>query len=66
MVMTGTDVIASANGCGGDVVPALSLTVTVKPNGLPAALVGVPLILPFDALSESPGGKEPRVTVHEL
>jgi hypothetical protein len=66
VVMTGADVIASANGWGGDVVPALSLTVTLKLNGLPAALLGVPLIVPVEVLRVRPGGKDPMVTVHEL
>ena len=66
VVMVGAETTVMENCCGADVVPALSLTVTVKVNGLPDALVGVPLMVPFDALSERPGGSDPAVTVHEL
>ena len=66
MVMTGTDVMASANGCTGDVAPLLSLTVTLKLNGLPDALVGVPLMVPVEELRESPGGSAPVATIQEL
>jgi hypothetical protein len=47
----------------GDVVPAVSLTVTLKLKGLPTALEGVPLIAPLAALSVSPGGSDPVLTV---
>jgi hypothetical protein len=66
VVMTGADVIASVNDCGCDIVPKLSLTVTLKLNGLPDALVGVPLMVPVEVLRVRPGGKDPMVTVHEL
>jgi hypothetical protein len=66
VVTAGAGMTVSVNACGCDVVPALSLTVTLKLNGLPAALVGVPLIAPVETLSERPGGNDPAVTVHAL
>jgi len=66
VVTAGAEMTVSVNVCSCEVVPALSLTVTLKLNGLPAALVGVPLMLPFEALSARPGGNDPAITVHEL
>jgi hypothetical protein len=38
---------------------ALSLTCTVNANGLPVAVLGVPLITPVEALRVNPGGRAP-------
>src|ERR1035437_7443513 len=46
---------------GGETVPVLSLTMTVKTNGLPVAELGTPLIMPDDAFSVSPGGSAPEL-----
>jgi hypothetical protein len=43
---------------------ALSVTVTAKLKGLPASVVGAPLITPVVAFRFSPGGNDPDVTVH--
>ena len=51
------------NTCAADVLPALSCTVTMKLNGLPAVLAGVPAITPVAALSVRPGGNDAPVTV---
>jgi hypothetical protein len=48
--------------CADDTLPAGSVAVTLKLNGLPVAVVGVPPITPVDAFSVSPGGKEPEET----
>jgi hypothetical protein len=61
IVGTGTTLIESA--LAGDVLPAVSLTVTLKLKGLPTALDGVPLITPLDALSVRPVGSDPVLTV---
>ncbi len=37
--------------------PLVSVAVTVTENGLPVAVVGVPLITPVVALMVSPGGR---------
>jgi hypothetical protein len=50
--------------CGGEVLLALSVTVTAKLKGLPASVVGAPLITPVVAFRFSPGGNDPDVTVH--
>ena len=42
----------------------LSVTCTVKLNGLPVAVVGVPEITPVVALTESPPGKAPAAMDH--
>jgi hypothetical protein len=39
--------------------PALSLTVTLKRNGLPVVVVGVPPITPVLGLRLKPGGRAP-------
>jgi hypothetical protein len=54
---------AIERACGAEVSPTLSLTVMLKPNGLPVALEGVPLITPLEAFSDKPGGNEPTLTV---
>ena len=54
------------NDFGADVDPRLSLTVTLKLNGLPAAEVGVPAMVPFVEFSVSPGGNEPDDTFQPL
>jgi hypothetical protein len=48
------------------VLPALSFTVTLKLNGLPVVLEGVPPITPLEAFSDKPGGNEPALTVQLL
>ncbi len=53
--------IAIDSGCGGETAPALSFVVTLKLNGLPVALVGVPPIAPLDAFSVKPGGSAPAL-----
>lgn len=45
---------------------ALSFTVTLKLNGLPVAVVGVPAMVPVAAFSAKPGGKLPVFTVQPL
>jgi len=50
----------------GEVLPALSVTVTLKLNGLPTVVEGVPLIAPLEAFSHKPGGNEPALTVQLL
>jgi hypothetical protein len=55
--------IAMDKGCGGETPPTLSFTVTLNLNGLPTAVVGVPLMTPVAAVSVSPGGRDPLVTV---
>ena len=49
----------------GEVVTA-SFTVTLKLNGLPVVVVGVPLMTPLEALRLRPAGRAPDDTVHEL
>ena len=44
--------------CVGEMLPALSFTLTAKLNGLPVVVVGVPEITP-EGLSVKPGGKDP-------
>jgi len=51
---------------GGAVECAASLTVTVNENGLPVAVVGVPLMTPLLELSDRPGGSDPLVMVQAL
>ena len=51
---------------GADVLPALSLTVTLNAKGLPVAVVGVPLITPVEGFSVKPGGGVPLLTVQLL
>jgi hypothetical protein len=58
--------IVIESALAGDVELALSLTVTLKLNGLPVAVVGVPLMTPVAALSVSPVGRDPLVTVQLL
>src|ERR1051325_8842303 len=65
-VTTGTRPMAMENDCAADVAPALSLTVTLKLNGLPTALVGVPLIPPVAALRLKPGGSDPATSAQLL
>ena len=52
--------------CGTELPPALSLTVTLNDTGLPAALVGVPLISPLAAFRVNPAGSAPALTVQPL
>jgi hypothetical protein len=58
--------IVIERACGAEVLPTLSLTVTLKLNGLPVALEGLPLIGPLEAFSDKPGGNEPALTVQLL
>jgi hypothetical protein len=58
--------IVIARACGAEMLPTLSLTVTLKLNGLPTAVEGVPLIAPLEAFSDKPGGNEPALTVQLL
>ena len=51
--------IVIENDCKGELIPEPSLRPTEKLNGLPTAVVGVPLITPEDASSISPGGNDP-------
>jgi len=53
--------IVMDNGLCGRGSPLLSFTVTLKLNGLPDVVVGVPLIEPVEALSVKPGGKDPEL-----
>jgi len=41
---------------GGETVPLLSRTVTLKVKGLPSEVAGVPLITPVEGFSVRPGG----------
>ena len=43
-----------------------SAACTVKLNGLPVDVVGVPVIAPVAVFRESPGGNEPTVTDHVI
>ena len=43
-----------------------SAAFTVKPNGLPVAVVGVPLITPVLAFRPKPGGNEPAVMLQVI
>ena len=52
------------NGCAGEVLPKLSLTVTL--NEAVAAVVGVPLMTPVDAARLKPAGSAPLLTVQLL
>jgi hypothetical protein len=52
------------NGCAGEVLPALSFTVTLNEEA-PAAL-GVPLMTPEDAARLKPAGSVPVLTVQLL
>ena len=52
--------------CGTELPPTLSLTVTLNDTGLPAALVGVPLISPVAAFKVKPAGSAPELTVQPL
>ena len=54
--------MAMDSDCAGEVVPLLSLTVTLKLYGLPTAEVGVPPITPVVAFRLRPGGSEPAAT----
>ena len=65
-VLTGGGFDTSAPTNAAEVLPALSLVVTLNANGLPAAFVGVPLIAPVPALSANPGGSDPALTVQLL
>jgi hypothetical protein len=50
--------------CAAETLPAVSVAVTLKLNGLPVAVVGVPLIAPVAVFSVKPGGNEPEATAH--
>jgi hypothetical protein len=52
--------------CGAEVTPRLSWTVTLKVNGLPAAVDGAPLMTPEEEFSVNPGGRLPLLTVQLL
>jgi hypothetical protein len=63
IVIVGAVLMAIDSVAGSDVAPALSLTVTEKVKGLPAAERGVPLITPLMPSRFSPGGSEPDDTL---
>jgi hypothetical protein len=50
--------------CAAETLPAVSLAVTVKLNGLPVIVLGDPLIAPVAVFSVRPGGSEPEATAH--
>jgi hypothetical protein len=58
--------IAIDRDCGAEATPRLSLTVTLKINGLPMAVDGVPLMAPEEALRFRPGGREPLLMAQLL
>jgi hypothetical protein len=58
--------IAIDKDLGAEVILALSVTVTLKLKGLPAAEVGVPAMIPLVPFSDNPGGSEPDDTCHPL
>jgi len=58
--------IAIDRDCGAEVAPRLSLTVTLKENGLPTGVEGVPLMAPETVLRFRPGGREPPLTAQPL
>ena len=64
MVRGATITIDSARP--GETAPAVSLTVTLKMNGLPLEDVGVPLITPVVELKATPGGSPPEFTVQKV
>ena len=66
VVMVSAPLTVIDNDAGADVLPALSWTVTLNTNGLPVAVVGVPLIAPVDAFSTRPGGGVPLLMVQLL
>ncbi len=51
---------------GAEVSVLISCTVTLKLKGVPAAFVGVPLIAPVAASSDSPGGNAPELITQLL
>jgi hypothetical protein len=54
------------NACAAETFPRLSVALTLKLNGLPDVVVGLPLMMP-DALSNvSPVGKAPLATAQPL
>lgn len=61
VVMLGRNTTVMDNDAGVEVMPALSLTVTLKED-VPV-LLGVPLITPVDVFSERPAGSFPLVNV---
>jgi len=63
MTGVGAGAIVIDKLCAGEVLFALSCTVTLKTKGLPAAVAGVPLMTPVAALSVNPGGNDPETTV---
>jgi hypothetical protein len=54
------------SGRPGEIAPALSLTVTLKLNGLPLVEVGLPLIAPVVEAKANPGGSVPEFTVQTV
>jgi hypothetical protein len=62
--MTMPTEIVIDNGCAGEVLPALSFTVTL--NEEVPEVVGVPLITPVEAASDNPAGSVPLLTVQLL
>jgi hypothetical protein len=63
LVTAKTPVTEIVNPCATDTLPALSFVVTLNPNGVPTALVGVPLMTPVTAFNVTPGGSVPALTV---
>ena len=63
VVIVGGEPMPIDNCRGWDVAPLLSLTVRLKLNGLPTAVVGVPEITPVPSASASPVGSAPLLTV---
>lgn len=64
VVTLGPVTIVIDSETGGDVAPALSLTVTLNEEA-PVALA-VPLITPVEAFNEKPEGNDPLLTVQLL
>ena len=58
------DTTVIESGCAGEVLPALSFTVTLKDDGPVAD--GVPLIVPLLVLKVRPAGSDPLLTVQLL
>ena len=63
LTVTGATMVID-NGCAGEVLPALSFTVTLNEEA-PAAL-GVPLMTPVEAARLKPAGSVPVLTVQLL
>jgi hypothetical protein len=62
--MVSPDATIIDRGCAGDVLPALSFTVTLNEEVPP--VLGVPLITPVEAARLKPAGSVPLLTVQLL